>query len=299
MKESKLIYLDPSELTIHPAAKKLPSMAKDDERFIWLIDSIRERGINQPLQADSEHRVLDGRERLKAAKQLQLKAVPVIIRDGDSATLILDAILHRKHYTKGALAYLAFPLFASALEESKKRRLENLKNAENAPFSRSSPSGLSAEDIAEKCGVGRSLFFQAGQLHKLFRESDKAIEEWEMANPHGGEGRPDDLRARFEPEILMQPVGGEKRHIRGLGDIIAGIAGMNSTKGQPLQKPLQLDLFEDAWHDLKTRAGYWERFDERTKFEARQVIYKTVREMPDEVVEVLMKAIKARREEKP
>jgi hypothetical protein len=294
-RQPRIEFYDPAELTIHPGAKKLPGWSKDDERFIALVEDIRERGIDQPLQIDAEKRVLEGRERLKAARQLQLKEVPVIVREpGEEVAVILHSLLQRKHYTKGQLAYVAFPLLEPAIQESRKRRLENLKNAKT-PINSRKGTECTIEIMAADLGISRKLLVMAGQLHRLFSESDHAIEEWDAAHPHGGEGRPEDLRARFEPQILTPVEGGERgQHICGLGDVLAGIGGQKSTKGQQVEKPRQLELFEDAWSDLRKRALYWDSFDERTKLQARDTIYAVVAEMPDEVADVLAKAVAKR-----
>lgn len=282
----KVEMVDTAELAVHPLAKKLPGWAKDDERFVALVTDIRERGIQTPLRVDAENRILDGREVWKAAKQLQLRTVPIVRETGDPATVILGGLVFRKHYTAGALAYVGFPLMETALKESRERRVRNVKNAEKNPDS--ALSALSnAEMLAERMGISRRLFFQARQLHELFEKSDRALGDWDAK--HGkdgkdGKNRPDDLRARFEPAVLSGEMG--------LGAAIAGIGGLDATKGKPREDYGQLELFSEAWETLEKRFTYWNKFDEPTKNALAPKIRRIVKDMPPDLREQFAKALK-------
>ena len=68
-----------------------------------LKESIKEKGIIQPLSITSEYCLLAGGRRLEAAKALGLETVPVIIRplvdEADSREIELMENLHRKDFT--------------------------------------------------------------------------------------------------------------------------------------------------------------------------------------------------------
>src|SRR4051812_13417605 len=116
---SKPQQRDPSELTVHPAAKLLLDWAKDDARFDALIEDIRARGMDQALLIDGQDRVIDGRKKLRAAKQLQLREVPVIVRGDDEVLgIIVNSLVQRAHYTKSQLAYILAPILEDAFKES-------------------------------------------------------------------------------------------------------------------------------------------------------------------------------------
>jgi hypothetical protein len=286
--QNALSTIDPTELTIHPLAKKLPSWGKNDERFISLVEDIREHGILVPLRVDAENRILDGREVWKAAKQLQLKTVPIVHDDRDPATVILGAIINRKHYTKGALAYAVFPVLQPAYEAARKRQLENLKKG-SARASIQSTTG-NIEAFCEFLGFKRDLFFQAKQLHELFAASDKALAEWDLKHPEppkGGTtsaGRPEDLRAVFEPKVLNGDIG--------LGAAIAGIAGMDATKGKAREEYGQLSLFDDWIEKSEVRFSKWEKLREDEKRAIGQKIRGMVKAMPEDLRLQFAKAIK-------
>jgi len=64
----------------------------------------------------------------RAAKQLGLTEVDCrVVGPNDVAGAILADLVLRPHYTQSAIAYLAYPLLATAVAESKVRRIENLK----------------------------------------------------------------------------------------------------------------------------------------------------------------------------
>src|SRR5690348_2656123 len=103
-----------SDLTIHPEARELPELADDDPQFIALMDDIRDFGIQTPLDIDKHNQVVDGRHRLRGARKLNLKEVPVIVHEeAEVIAIILRSLLLRRHYTKSALAYTAYPMFES------------------------------------------------------------------------------------------------------------------------------------------------------------------------------------------
>lgn len=284
----KIENKNPNELTVHALAKAMPQWSKDDARYIALVEDIRERGIDQPLLIDADEKILVGVERWKVAKQLQIKEVPILVCSGDPATVILQALIKRKHYTKGALAYVAYPLLKTAHTEAVKRRLEILKNANKSSSSAQWTMGKTIEDFANENGFGRSLFFQAAELHKLFKKSDEECAEWEAKHPKVDpalrtEG-PINLRSHFEQKLLDGEIG--------LGAVLAGIAGLTSTRGKAKPNYGQLELFSEAFETLEKRFKYWNGFDERAKNEASPVIRRVVREMPADLRKEFAKALK-------
>lgn len=289
----KIESKNPNSLTVHTLAKAMPQWKTDDERFIALVEDIRERGIDQPFLIDGEDRILVGVERWKAAKRLQLKEVPVLACEGEPASVILHALVLRKHYTKGALAYVAFPLLQPAWQEAQRRRLEMLKKGKNANVSPSSTertTGKTVEGFASENGFGRTLFYQAAELHKLFAKADAECAAWDAKHPgadtlKGGlQTQPIDLRSHFEQKLLDGEIG--------LGAALAGIAGLQTTKGKVKPVYAQLELFEEAIETLEKRFKYWVGFDESAKNQASPVIRRVVREMPADLRKEFEKALK-------
>lgn len=268
-------FKDTADLSIHPLAKLKPEWATDSASFTCLVNDVRERGIIIPLLIDREGRIIDGKMIFRVAKQLQLAQVPCMeVADDHIPAAIIGSLVQRKHYTKSALAYLTYPLMQPAYEAARKRRIENLKKANDLPKSPLETSGT-VDAFAESCGIGRNLFFEAKKVHKLFAKDA-------------------DFKAAMEPRILAEPIGGEHENKRpmGLGAVIAGWAGREATLNGDREDRQQLELFTDGLDKLQKRFGYWDQFSGSQKIKARAVIRETVAAMPEDLREEWLTAIK-------
>ena len=72
----QLVYRRPDQLVAYSRNPR-----RDDHVVDRMCQSIREFGFKVPILATSNGQVIDGHLRLKAAHQLQLEAVPVIVCD--------------------------------------------------------------------------------------------------------------------------------------------------------------------------------------------------------------------------
>lgn len=271
MDKKQIILRDPAELAIHPLAKLAPEWSNDDPRFISLVEDIRDRGLDYPLLVDSEGNIADGRLRWRAVKRLGMRQVPTcVVWENEIASVILCSLVHRRHFTKGALAYSAFPFYEPALKESNKRRLENLRNPNVSSKATQLLSAKNTEQFAEALGFNRTFFYQARDIHAAFFKTPA-------------------LKAEFEPRILAGEIG--------LGACLAGIAGKLATDGKARRATEQLELFEDAFDILKMRFSYWQKFDTAQKAQMGIVLRKTVAEMPADLRDEFAKALKATNKE--
>lgn len=170
--QSKFSLVDPATLTIHPALRDLPAWADDDPQFESFIRDIQKRGFDVPLKIDSKHRVVDGRHRLRAARRLKLSEVPCeLVPDAHVPDLVLHYILQRRHYPKGALAYMSVPLIAD--------------------------DSRSLDSIAQEFGFSRQTLQQAIEIHSLFNRTG----EYTSA--------PQDLVTAFKAEVEPRILSGE------------------------------------------------------------------------------------------
>ncbi len=85
-----------------------PRMRFDDEQFKSLVDSVREKGILQPIlvrrdpDAPQMYEIIAGERRWRAAQQAQLHEVPVVVRelaDRDALELALVENIQRQDLT--------------------------------------------------------------------------------------------------------------------------------------------------------------------------------------------------------
>lgn len=83
--------------TLHPG-KMQPRQKFDTEKMMHLVDSIRDRGILQPilvrrLQEDGQYEIIAGERRWRAAKEAGLKEVPIVyLNCGDQEALEIGLI---------------------------------------------------------------------------------------------------------------------------------------------------------------------------------------------------------------
>lgn len=223
----EILTKDPATLTEnHPFRAHLPVYDHEEEDSLALIRDIRDHGIRMPILIDRQDRIVDGRRRRDSARRLGLTGVPcLVIADGDIAGAIISGLVMRLHFTRSAIAYLAYPLIEKALEESRLRRIENMRKGQQSPDSAlSALSGNDAEQLAEQNGFGRRFLFEAKAVHKLFAK-DRAYKEL------------------MEPRILRHCVGGEHEDKRpvGLGAVISGYDGFKKRGGERQDNP-QLEL---------------------------------------------------------
>lgn len=136
-------FISPGLLTPHPLLDPLPQWADTDEQFQTLLADIHARGIDQPILINDVDQILDGRHRWRAALKLNLPAVPCLdCAAADPVPVITQSLLQRRHFTKGALAYIALPLLDA--------------------------SGQANPDFAADTGVSLRLIEQALELRTLF-----------------------------------------------------------------------------------------------------------------------------------
>lgn len=254
--KTNIILKSADDLTVHPILENVPMM--DDTSADWaaLVLDISERGIDQPVIIDEQDRIMDGRHRWAAGQQAGVD-IPCVVKPSAAAgDIVLHSLLNRRHYNKGAMAYVSYPVIAALVPQHGGNRK-----------SKSTESTLkSADDLCDSLGFSRDLFFQAKQLHEAF------------AN------RPD-LRAKFEGKIL----GGEI----GLGACLAGIAGKESTERQPRKDRPAFELLGEAVEQMELRFAYWPKLEGSKRTQIVNRVVGSVLKWPDDIKEEIQSALSA------
>ncbi len=257
--------LPTTELSLHSVARGLPRLDVDSPEFAVILASVKALGLPEPLKVN-QFRIITGHDLWEAAKQLGLATVPCVEVEGhDLHQTILSSLLARRHFTKGQLAYLAFPHLDGALAEAKKRRLANLKKGldssqvvEIPERALSAHSGNTAADLAKTLGISMRLFTYAAQIHREFA-ADGA------------------LREKFEPCILDQEEDGAAM---GLGAVIAGIAGYKTTKNvTPMYQP-ELLIWQDRVGKIFSPKRWlgWDRTSQETRVQIAEAFARNLRD---------------------
>ncbi|EQD70626.1 transcriptional regulator, partial [mine drainage metagenome] len=138
-----------ASLRDHPLGSMVPEMRPPEWRAF--LEDIRQSGVLEPIRVAPDGRtVLDGRHRLRAARELGLDAVPTapaLCEAGGESAYMLRAALHRRHLSDDQRAMLAVHL-AEAI--SAERRRERAQGAARARWT----GGEEAPAAPDACGTG-------------------------------------------------------------------------------------------------------------------------------------------------
>lgn len=91
--KDRIVRVNPKEILANP---EQPRQSFNEVSIDELVESIREYGIIQPLIAtrkDGKYELIAGERRLRAAKKLGFKEVPVIVRDADQQEKLEIALI--------------------------------------------------------------------------------------------------------------------------------------------------------------------------------------------------------------
>lgn len=294
----EIILRAPSELHAHPRVKHLLGRWTDaSDDAIALRRSIKEHGLLQPLIITEAGLVMDGVTRLAAAKALQIKEVPCQVRDeADVLDIVIESETHRRHGTKGQLAFRLAPLIQQAFEARQANRLACLKRGQETPLRTEFATVKTPADYALEAGMSVRLMEQAWELHQLFDQhveprtwtSDEAVANLEAIGQRKGTKL--SFADYFTPLLLSD------HKPMGLGEALRGVKSRLTEEGlEPLRGKHkgradmddhgQLRLFNTALKDLTVRYEYWEKFNDEAKAKAQQTIAKTIETMPDDLLD--------------
>jgi hypothetical protein len=175
-----------ADLSIHPALSGMPELSDTDPEFLALVDSLQAHGYLRKVLIDEHDQIVDGRHLTRAARALGHKEVPTeLVPEDQIEGVILATLLGRRHYTKGALAYLSLPLLEEAVRQGAIRRKENLKKGKSSDglLNRPSGDGRSTDSIADRIGVSGPLLEQAKKVESYLVKSDLRREQWLQVTP--------------------------------------------------------------------------------------------------------------------
>lgn len=259
-------FRDPRTLKPHPINRPLPRLRSGMPEWDSLVTDIQDHGVREPVWITEAGLVVDGETRRQAAVAAGLASIPCrTLADGEVLGTIREKLVLQKHLSKGQRAYVLYPLLEGILAESRADGgRKNLRIGVGLPGVDSVDSGApKVAQIAEAWGFGKDLFFQAAELHAIFRGDKVALKRRRL---EGADCRA--LREKWEPLILdlsdPKPIG--------LGAALAGIAGEQATGGQPkgVNQYTQAELFGEGLEAL-TRTLDPRRWS-GTRPEARQAL---------------------------
>lgn len=269
---TKLEWRDPAELRLHAARKRIHELPEDAPAFRRIVASMEQIGYDasEPIVIDPQNRIMEGGNRWRAARRLQIERVAVVVRpEAELAGIIIRSICARKHYSKSAIAFECYPFFEEAHNVAVEADLENLKKGRISPDATQWRPGVhsckNVENLAQEMGVGREIFKMAARVHKLFAEQP-------------------DYAAQMKPRLYCEFEGGEHENTRpvGLGAIISGFATWQVADKAGRFAPGkhdQLELFGKAVKSFVFQAG------RLTAEGARDVVRKQLSQVEPEELE--------------
>lgn len=278
---------DPNSLALHPCLDGMPELAVDDPKFQSLVADVRDRGFDYPAIIDEQDRVIDGRHRRRIAIMLRLE-LPTVRRAGaDASEIILSTLLQRRHYTKGALAYMAAPLFDDVVKAGRARRIAALNAGANPRQSTQSTDGKigkTLDELADELGFGRDLYMQAKKVRDKF--DDETEYDWNDLP------RPTTYKRYFEPKLLAGEIG--------LGGVLQAIAGKEATQGLAKITPKVATLFERGLQAFTTRfTTKWDKLSVEDRRPIVKSVATEVTKWPEDVRQATMNALIAAAKHKP
>jgi len=131
MNQPILRNIPPSELQLHSVLDGFPELPP--AQFEPLKASIAELGVMKPLfaiEADGVLHVFDGRHRRRAAMELELETVPVIIRDDiDPLDFAIESAATGRQLTKSGVVLMLFEKHPSLAAGAADRKAKNFVSA--------------------------------------------------------------------------------------------------------------------------------------------------------------------------
>jgi N6-adenosine-specific RNA methylase IME4/ParB-like chromosome segregation protein Spo0J len=191
------------ELRPHPKAALVPAMG--ERAFADFRDHIAARGLRVPLEITPAGLVVDGQHRLRAAKELGLKRVPVRVigPQEDPVEYMFSAAVQRRDLSKTQKAILALELdsFQAERTAAATRKRANLRNSGLDVAALPHRGGRSREHAANRAGVSERLIQNAIAV----REKAPDLYEQARAGELSAEQALDKIRQRENHATIRTP----------------------------------------------------------------------------------------------
>jgi hypothetical protein len=268
----KLEYVNPQQIEVHPILKGFPALT--GEQFSALLTSIAQNGVLEPITCVRDGSgillVVDGRHRLAAAREAELKTIPAYIREDtyNLAEFVLEKAITGRQLTKTAICFLLLekhPNLASDREDRKGGR----------PVNRPSKTVdliNSYRPLAEKYHVPFEYFSRILGVQELCRSKSK---DWDRVR-----------HMVFADEVcanrLASALGGwQAEHPLGkpVGD---------DAVAQEVKRKGAINVEDGLIRSimfLRNQGKHWHRLPEKIKIKAHDMWHDTIVNLPDDILE--------------
>ncbi|GGF88001.1 ParB N-terminal domain-containing protein [Paenibacillus abyssi] len=241
-------YVNPNDLIEHPESHRIPEMSPEE----WTDFSTRveERGeITDPVFALKNGKVFDGRHRLRKAKEIGIRLIPVLffdITEDEALRRMADSAVLRRQLEPGqrAAIVLEFTELVEKVREEARERQRKAAEETNMLLGRidtvipdlgeATPKSTVSRILAEKASIGKSsmeylmavqrdepdLFAKVKSgdmtINKAYTETKKRKESQSPSNivkmpkrPSAKKSRLDEIKRNAEADEKVPQVGGQ------------------------------------------------------------------------------------------
>ena len=247
-----------TELEVHPVATIFPMMT--DEEYQGLKDDIQKSGQQEPIIVWRKQ-LIDGRNRLKACVELNIKPVWVEIdKDSDPIQYVLSHNLHRRHLTESQRAMVGAKLRDIYDQAASERRKSGLKKGDQAPvganWAEREKLGRSRDKAGEAVAVsGNSIDRATTVLKKGTPEQIAAVEQGKLAVSKAAaevnaQSKPEPTKREKDLEAFRKAKSAAKQHNYAMVRFIDTMNGIRLNPGahrEALQHFRALDKIFVEW----------------------------------------------------
>lgn len=174
-----------ADLMLHEEASRVPEMRPAE--FVEFLSDVRERGIRVPLELiPGTSIVIDGRSRLRAARELGLSQIPVVDAntDGDDPVVyMLRAASQRRHLTDGQRACMAEEERDWLAEQGRKARKEHLRRGVDAGDSSPVEAPLAPTENSQPAKPRERARAVAAKKHNVSEKKTRTAGDVKKKNP--------------------------------------------------------------------------------------------------------------------
>ena len=174
----KIKTANPNDLKLHPLAYLIPDMRPDEWQEFYR--DVASRGIKTPLEVLADGTVIDGRHRLKAAKQLAMKEVPImdaLLGSDNPEVYMMKAAVLRRHLTDDQRACIAELWKQENKKQGQRTDLTSIPHGMEVPATAFSKKNPTCAEAMKTFKVSYKKIDKAAEVYKVDPELFQAVHQ--------------------------------------------------------------------------------------------------------------------------
>jgi N6-adenosine-specific RNA methylase IME4 len=207
----------------HPITEAFPALSDSD--YETLKNDIKENGLLEPIWLDPKNRVIDGRHRLRACRELKIKPEfqETEYAEGDIPGVVVGLNLRRRHLNETQRAWVAaklVPYFEKAGKVEDEKPSETGEDGEaSANLRKKKPGRPRREENKSAAKAARVVGVGSRSVEDAKKVMDNGCDELHAALQSGQIAVSDAAKVSKEPKatqkkLLKMVAKGEAKHLR-------------------------------------------------------------------------------------